>query len=278
MTERTIIEILEGVETSDGAGVRLKRIINHNIIEKTDPFLLLDFFGSDNPDEYIAGFPWHPHRGIETVTYMIAGEVQHEDSLGNRGVIKGGDLQWMTAGSGIIHQEMPKVTNGLMKGFQLWVNLPAEYKMTKPRYQEYPADTIPFIKTGNTIIKIIAGKYSGTEGPVKGVFIQPLYLDISLGVNSELLIPIENDYNSFAYIFEGSGFFEDSTIVQNGNLLIFSKGNSVKFKTESSSIRFILVAGKPLNETVAWQGPIVMNTQEELDTAFKELREDKFIK
>lgn len=278
MKKRKISKIINGTETSDGAGVKLTRIISQSVMKETDPFLMLDFFGSDNPDEYMAGFPWHPHRGIETVTYMIAGEVQHEDSLGNKGVIKAGDVQWMTAGSGIIHQEMPHVTDGLMKGFQLWVNLPAEYKMTKPRYQEYSAETIPVIKTGNTIIKIIAGKYSGTEGPVKGVFIQPLYLDISLGKNSELSIPIENDLNSFAYIFEGSGFFEDSTSVQNGNLLIFSNGNSVKFKTESSSIRFILVAGKPLNETIAWQGPIVMNTQEELDTAFKELREDKFIK
>ncbi len=278
MPERKINKVTRGIETSDGAGVRLTRIISQSVIKETDPFLMLDFFGSDNPDEYIAGFPWHPHRGIETVTYMLAGEVQHEDSLGNKGVIKAGDVQWMTAGSGIIHQEMPQLRDGLMKGFQLWVNLPAEHKMTKPSYQEYSSDTIPIIKTGDTIIKIIAGDYEGTKGPVKGVFIQPLFLDINLGINSKISIPIDNEYNSFAYIFEGKGVVEDSTTVQNGNLLIFSKGSFVSFETESSSIRFILVAGKPLNEPVAWQGPIVMNTQDELNIAFKEIREDNFIK
>lgn len=278
MSEGKIRKITEGIETTDGAGVKLTRLISQNVMKETDPFLMLDFFGSDKPAEYIAGFPWHPHRGIETVTYMLAGEVEHEDSLGNKGVIKAGDVQWMTAGSGIIHQEMPKVKNGLMKGFQLWVNLPAEHKMTAPRYQEYSSDTIPRITKGNTEIKIIAGDYEGITGPVRGMYMRPLYLDINLDKNSDILIPINKSYNSFAYILEGSGFFENDSLIQNGKLVIFSKGESVKVITGNDSIRFILVAGKPLNEPIAWQGPIVMNTQEELNTAFKELREDRFIK
>jgi redox-sensitive bicupin YhaK (pirin superfamily) len=209
---------------------------------------------------------------------MIEGEVQHEDSLGNKGVIKGGDVQWMTAGSGIIHQEMPHVTNGLMKGFQLWVNLPANQKMSKPRYQEYSSDTIPLIKSNNTKIKVIAGDYEGIQGPVKGLYMQPLYMDIELGSNSELTIPVEENYSSFAYIFEGEGFFAGNTNVSEGKLVIFTEGDSVKIQTKSTRIRFIFVAGKPLKEPIAWQGPIVMNTQKELNTAFRELREDTFIK
>ena len=278
MKERKISKITEGIETSDGAGVRLNRIISQNLMKETDPFLMLDFFGSNDPDEYIAGFPWHPHRGIETVTYMLNGEVQHEDSMGNKGVIKGGDIQWMTAGSGIVHQEMPKVTDGLMKGFQLWVNLPAEYKMSKPEYQDYSADKIPFIENEGAKVKIIAGEFSGIKGPVKGNFIQPLYLDIELDINSKLLIPLKNEYNAFAYIFKGNGYFSENKIVSEGKLIIFSKGDSINIQTKDENIRLILVAGKPINEPIAWQGPIVMNTQEELITAYKELREDKFIK
>lgn len=277
MAIRKISNIYEGAETSDGAGVKLKRIINQNIMKETDPFLLLDFFGSNDPDEYIAGFPWHPHRGIETVTYMLDGEVQHEDSLGNKGVIGSGDIQWMTAGSGIIHQEMPHVTDGLMKGFQLWVNLPAEQKMTSPRYQEYSSKLIPEIKTKGTRIKVIAGNYKNTEGPVKGLFMQPLYLDIELGINSDIKIPIEKTYNSFAYVFKGEGQFSND-IISEGKLAVFTKGDSVSITTKEKGIRFILVAGEPLHEPIAWQGPIVMNTHEELDIAFKELREDTFIK
>lgn len=278
MSERRISKILVGTETSDGAGVRLRRIIDQRVMKETDPFLLLDFFGSEDPDEYIAGFPWHPHRGIETVTYMIEGEVHHEDSLGNGGVIKGGDVQWMTAGSGIIHQEMPHVTNGMMKGFQLWVNLPANQKMSKPRYQEYSSEIIPLIKNGDTKVKVIAGDFKGTQGPVKGLYMQPLYLDIKLGPHSELTIPIDNNYSSFAYVFEGEGFFPEDTIISEGKLVIFTEGDSVKIQTKTSGIRFIFVAGKPLNEAIAWQGPIVMNTQEELKAAFRELKEDIFIK
>ncbi len=278
MKERKISRITEGIETSDGAGVKLSRIISQSLMKETDPFLMLDFFGSENPDEYIAGFPWHPHRGIETVTYMLNGKVQHEDSMGNKGVIKGGDIQWMTAGSGIVHQEMPKVTDGLMKGFQLWVNLPSEHKMTNPEYQDYSADEIPIIKTDKSKIKVIAGEFSGIKGPVIGNFMQPLYLDIELDVNSELSIPLESNYNSFVYIFEGKGYFSEKKIVTEGNLIIFSEGDFIKLQTKDENIRFILVAGKPINEPIAWQGPIVMNTQEELNTAFKELREDKFIK
>jgi quercetin 2,3-dioxygenase len=278
MQERKISKITEGTETSDGAGVKLSRIISQSLMNETDPFLMLDFFGSDNPDEYIAGFPWHPHRGIETVTYMLEGEVKHEDSLGNNGVIKSGDVQWMTAGSGIIHQEMPKVTDGLMKGFQLWVNLPAEHKMTYPQYQEYSSEEIPIIKTDKSKIKVIAGDFSGIKGPVIGKFMQPLYLDIELDINSEISIPIESSYNTFAYIFKGRGNFSDNTVVSEGKLIIFEKGDFVKIQTKNENIRFILIAGEPIHEPIAWQGPIVMNTREELNTAFKELREDKFIK
>jgi quercetin 2,3-dioxygenase len=278
MSERKISRILEGVNTSDGAGVQLKRIISQNIMKETDPFLMLDFFGSDNPDEYIAGFPWHPHRGIETVTYMLKGKVEHEDSLGNKGIISSGDIQWMTAGSGIIHQEMPQVTNGQMKGFQLWVNLPAEHKMTEPGYQEYSSATIPVSKSGKNTIKIIAGNFKGTKGSVTGLFMQPLYLDIQMGKNSELTVPVEEGFNSFVYIFEGAAYFSDSEENSNGELIIFTDGDSIRIKTETSGSRFILLAGKPLNEPIAWQGPIVMNSQEQLKTAFKELREDTFIK
>lgn len=278
MKEREISKITEGTETSDGAGVKLSRIISQGLMKETDPFLMLDFFGSDDPDEYIAGFPWHPHRGIETVTYMLEGEVKHEDSLGNSGVIKSGDVQWMTAGSGIIHQEMPRVTDGLMKGFQLWVNLPAEYKMTNPEYQEYSSDEIPVIKTENSNIKIIAGDFSGVKGPVIGKFMQPFYLDVELNRNSELSIPIESSYTTFIYIYKGKGYFSESTAASEGKLIIFKKGDFIKIQTKNENIRFILVAGRAIEEPIAWNGPIVMNTQEELKTAFKELREDSFIK
>lgn len=278
MSERKVVQSLEGIKTSDGAGVKLTRIINQNNMKKTDPFLMLDFFGSDDPDEYSAGFPWHPHRGIETVTYMLDGEVEHEDSLGNRGTIGRGDVQWMTAGSGIIHQEMPHITNGKMRGFQLWVNLPAEHKMTEPRYQEYTSDVIPLIKTGNNTIKIIAGNFQNKKGPVTGLFMQPLYLDIHLGTHSQVSIPVENGFNAFAYIFEGEGIFSVNQKFGEGKLLIFSDGNTISVKTGNKQIRFIFAAGPPLNQPVAWQGPIVMNTQDQLITAFRELREDTFIK
>jgi quercetin 2,3-dioxygenase len=278
MPERKVTKIYEGIDTSDGAGVKLKRLISQENMKETDPFLMLDFFGSDDPDEYIAGFPWHPHRGIETVTYMLEGKVQHEDSLGNKGIIERGDIQWMTAGSGIIHQEMPQISEGLMKGFQLWVNLPAKHKMTVPRYQEYSSDLIPVIKTEKSKIKVIAGSFENIEGPVKGLYMQPLYLDIELDANSELSVPVDEKFNTFAYIIEGTGYFSDMEKVSKGKLLIFTDGDTVSIKTKTDGIRFILVAGKPLNEPIAWQGPIVMNTQEELNTAFRELREDTFIK
>ena len=204
--------------------------------------------------------------------------MQHEDSLGNKGVIKGGDLQWMTAGSGIIHQEMPKVTDGLMKGFQLWVNLPADQKMTTPGYQEYSADRIPIVEDEKMKVKVISGRFGNNEGPVKGNYIQPLFLDIELNKNSEITIPVENDHNLFTYIFKGEGFFGDEQKVQAGKLVIFSQGDSVRIRTATSRVRLLLIAGKPLKEPVAWRGPIVMNTEEELDMAFRELQEDSFIK
>jgi len=278
---RKISKILTARPTLEGAGVKLKRVFGYYEMPLLDPFLLLDNFGSDKVDDYIAGFPWHPHRGIETVTYMLAGEVEHGDSLGNRGVIYSGDVQWMTAGSGIVHQEMPKRFDGEMRGFQLWVNLPRSHKMIDPRYRDVRGDTIPeFSPHPNVKVKIISGQMNETKGPVQDLVVDTEYFDIAISPNSEFEVITKSDYKTFAFVFEGSGYFdaEKKQKIKADHLAIFEDGDRVKVNTEADPVHFLFVSGKPLNEPIAWRGPIVMNTDEELMLAFQEYRNGTFIK
>jgi redox-sensitive bicupin YhaK (pirin superfamily) len=279
---RKIAHRIQGHMTSDGAGVRLRRIFGFNEEGIFDPFLLLDYFGSDNPHDYIAGFPWHPHRGMETVTYMLEGKVEHGDSLGNKGIIGKGDIQWMTAGKGIIHQEMPKPEDdSRMFGFQLWINLPASKKMMNPHYQEIKGADVPEIQMKSGVsIKVIAGSYESVTGPVSDVITDPTYFDVSLPSNTNFLLPVQPDYTAFVVVFEGEGYFDEieSNAMKTGEVALLKDGMQVKVTTHSSHVRFLLVSGKPIGEPVAWRGPIVMNTEEELELAFKELREGNFIK
>jgi quercetin 2,3-dioxygenase len=280
-TNRKISRIIHGQATSDGAGVRLTRIFGFYEQGLLDPFLLLDFFGSDNPDDYIAGFPWHPHRGMETVTYMLDGKVEHSDSMGNSGVIGKGDIQWMTAGSGIIHQEMPQYTGGRIGGFQLWVNLPAADKMIAPRYQDIPAQKVPIVNLENGItVKILAGAFNGTRGPVENIIADPDYFDVMMPENIEFIIPVNPEYTVFAYLYEGTVQFDESSThpMRAGQGALFGKGPQVWAKTGASKARFILISGQPIGEPIAWRGPVVMNTEAELNVAFKEIREENFIK
>ena len=278
---RRIKQILKSTPTMEGAGVRLKRVFGYHQVPLFDPFLLLDHFGSGNPDDYIKGFPWHPHRGIETVTYMIRGAVEHGDSIGNTGVINSGDIQWMTAGNGIIHQEMPKVYEGMMQGFQLWVNLPSNHKMIDPRYRGIRADQIPIISLENDItIKIISGKVKKAIGPVRDLVVNVEYLDVSIPANIQFNHPVMNDYKAFVYIFEGNGFFDEHSnkLIERGNCIIYKDGDKIRIKAGDQGIRFLLISGKPIGETIAWSGPIVMNTQEELAIAYEEYQNGTFIK
>ena len=270
-------KILERQLTLEGAGVKLKRVLGNDKNSTLDPFLLLDHFGSDNPEDYVKGFPWHPHRGMETVTYMWTGEVEHGDSMGNKGVIKSGDVQWMTAGSGIIHQEMPQKYDGLMQGFQLWVNLPAKKKMVDPKYRGIKRKQIPTIQKGGLKIKVIAGRVDGTEGPVRDLAIDIEYFDVELaaaGKAFEHATP--RNHTVFAYVVDGSIEVHKKKILQ-GQCAVFGEGDSVKIDSANGT-RFLFVSGEPLKEPVAWRGPIVMSTQEELDKAFEELESGTFIK
>jgi redox-sensitive bicupin YhaK (pirin superfamily) len=278
---RSIALLLTGKPTIEGAGVRLNRVFGHPEVPRFDPFLLLDDFGSDNPDDYIAGFPWHPHRGIETVTYMLSGEVEHGDSLGNEGVIRAGDVQWMTAGSGIIHQEMPQRLESRLRGFQLWTNLPAASKMMAPRYRDVAADTIPEVSPHSGLrIKIIAGEVVGVRGPVQDVVVEPEYLDVTLEPGADLEHPTPPDYTAFAYAIEGRGKIGPNGTHElgRGQLALFTHGSSVLARASDVPFRFLLVTGRRLGEPVAWSGPIVMNSREELATAFREYQEGSFIK
>lgn len=278
---RKVKAILRSRATSDGAGVKLKRVFSHGEVELTDPFLLLDFFGSENPDDYIRGFPWHPHRGIETITYMLKGEVNHEDSMGNSGTIESGDCQWMTAGSGIIHQEMPNRVEGAMMGFQLWANLPSGDKMMHPRYRDIKEADIPEVITKNRVrVKIICGELDGTVGPVREIVTEPEYLDVTVPPNSEFRHSVKRGHTVFAYIFGGQGYFGDDSenIIQTDHLVIFEDGDEVVVTSADCNLRFLLISGKPINEPIAWYGPIVMNTEEELNQAFREYRDGTFIK
>ncbi|MEI6276780.1 MAG: pirin family protein [Prolixibacteraceae bacterium] len=280
-TNRKISRIIHGQPTSDGAGVRLNRIFGFYEQGQLDPFLMLDYFGSENPDDYISGFPWHPHRGIETVTYMLDGRVEHSDSMGNSGVIGKGDIQWMTAGSGIIHQEMPQNTGGRMGGFQLWVNLPASSKMIAPRYQDIPASKVQMVTLLNGVmVKVLAGTFQGTRGPVENIIADPDYFDVEMPENTEFITPVNADYTVFAYLYEGTALFDENRTepMRAGQGALFGKGPQVKVTTGAQKARFILISGKPIGEPIAWRGPIVMNTEAELKVAFKELNEDKFIR
>jgi redox-sensitive bicupin YhaK (pirin superfamily) len=277
---RSVALLLTGKPTLEGAGVRLNRVFGHPEVPRFDPFLLLDDFGSDNPEDYIAGFPWHPHRGIETVTYMVSGEVEHSDSLGNKGVIGPGDVQWMTAGSGIVHQEMPQHAEDRLRGFQLWINLPAVAKMVAPRYREVLADTIPVVSPHDGIkIKLIAGVVVGIRGPGKVFVADPEYLDITLQPGADLEHPTTPDHTVFAYAVDGRGDIGPNAghTLERGQLALFTPGDSVQARTRDVPFRFLLVSGKPLGETVAWSGPIVMNTREELAEAFRQYQDGTFI-
>jgi len=278
---RKINRIIKGQATTDGAGVKLTRILGHNTQDILDPFLMLDFFGSDNPDDFMAGFPSHPHRGIETVTYMLDGKVEHSDSMGNRGVIGKGDIQWMTAGSVIIHEEMPKYEQEKMHGFQLWVNLPSSLKMTAPRYQNIPASKIPLVELKNkTRVKVLAGTFQGIRGPVENIIADPEYFDIEMPEHAELVIPVAADHTVFSFLYEGSAGFDENlnNSLRAGEGALFGQGENVRVQTGASKAKFILIAGKPIGESIAWNGPIVMNTEEELMIAFRELRNGDFIK
>lgn len=272
-------KLLRAHQALEGAGVKLKRVFGYDTRIETDPFLLLDHFGSNYPEDYLAGFPWHPHRGIETVTYMIDGIVEHGDSLGNTGVIGPGDVQWMTAGSGIIHQEMPKAHNGLMYGFQLWVNLPKIHKMTSPRYREIKTSDIPIIEKPESMLKIISGRYKKTHGAVQDLFAEILYFDIKIWPNSNFTYEVNEEYNCMSYVYDGEVQFPGrEDFVRSHELVLFEKGNQIEMKSGADGARLLLLGGKPLNEKIAWKGPIVMNTEEELDEAFEEFYNGNFIK
>ncbi|MGB7968141.1 MAG: pirin family protein [Methanobacterium sp.] len=284
---RKVIEIIDPVYVMEGAGVKLKRSIATQKLDYLDPFLLFDHFGSDDPEDYIAGFPMHPHRGIETVTYLLDGVVKHEDSMGNLGILEKDDVQWMTSGSGIIHEEMPRPYNGKMEGFQLWVNLPSKLKMTTPRYQEIKSSRIPEIKSEDgTIIKIIAGEIRGIKGAVNEIFTDPTYLDVTIPAGSSFEQSIKPGHTTFAYVFEGEGTFEDldpkyeenETTVHATKLIIFGDGDYIKAKSKKQPFRFLLISGKPLNEPIARYGPFVMNTREEIEQAIEDLQNHEFVK
>ncbi|MDJ0765251.1 MAG: pirin family protein [Myxococcota bacterium] len=279
-TERKVSTVLKGHPTIEGAGVRLHRVFGFNEVPLFDPFLLLDAFGSANPEDYRAGFPWHPHRGIETISYVLNGDVNHGDSMGNQGTIGSGDVQWMTAGSGIIHQEMPKGdSQGRMRGFQLWANLPASHKMMQPRYRELKAGQIPTIERPNgEEIRVIAGEIDTVRGPMEEIIIEPEYFDIRLPKDVRFTHPTRRGHTVFAYVYEGQCTADQSTVLPSNHIALFEDGDQIQLKAGTDGARFILVSGKPLGEPVAWQGPIVMNTKDELRIAFEEYQHGTFVK
>jgi len=279
--QRSVAQVLAAKETIEGAGVRLHRAFGYNELPLFDPFLMLDDFRAKHPKDYLAGFPWHPHRGIETVTYMLDGRVEHGDSMGNAGSINAGDVQWMTAGSGIIHQEMPKPVDGRMGGFQLWVNLPRAHKMHKPRYQEVKQVQIPVAEPqAGVSIKVICGTVAGVQGPVKEIVADPEYLDVTLGADTGYVHPVRIGYTAAAYVIGGTGSFDPAggNELLNRSMLLFSDGQKIRVKSSAAGVRFLFFSGKPIREPIAWGGPIVMNTQEELALAFFEYRNGTFIR
>jgi redox-sensitive bicupin YhaK (pirin superfamily) len=299
MSIRPVKQIVQSTPTVEGAGVKLRRAFGFGDTRELDPFLLFDDFRNDRPNDYLAGFPWHPHRGIETITYVLAGEVEHGDSLGNRGTLGAGDVQWMTAGSGILHQEMPRGDGqGRMHGFQLWANLPKSLKMTRPRYQDVSARDVPeVVDDDGTRVRVVCGSFWGQRGPVEGVAADPRYLDVWVPPNRRRTLPVETSRHAFAYVFEGSGSFRDASAPHgvlteavdgtetvrraeagDRSLVLFDRGDEVVVQAGEQGIRFLLVSGTPLEEPVAWHGPIVMNTEDELRLAMAELRSGTFIK
>jgi len=299
MSIRPIKQVLQSKPTVEGAGVKLRRAFGFGNTTEFDPFLLFDDFRNESPEDYVAGFPWHPHRGIETITYVLAGTVAHGDSLGNRGSLGAGDVQWMTAGSGILHQEMPKGDpQGRMHGFQLWANLPSSLKMTAPRYQDVAARDVPeVVDDDGTRVRVVCGNFWGKTGPVEGVAADPRYLDVFVPPGQRKRLPVETSRHAFAYVFEGSGTFRDASdprevrtervggndrggagAAENRSLVLFDTGDEVAVQAGDKGIRFLLVSGKPIEEPVAWYGPIVMNTQDQLRQAYTELRDGTFIK
>jgi redox-sensitive bicupin YhaK (pirin superfamily) len=298
-TIRKIRKVWKSKPTIEGAGVHLQRVFGNNHVPQLDPFLLLDDFRSNNPAHYLKGFPWHPHRGIETITYVLQGDVEHGDSIGNSGVISSGDVQWMTAGSGIIHQEMPKGDKrGTMSGFQLWANLPASHKMMDPRYRDVKSHQIPEValKDGAKV-KVICGKVNGVEGPARDIVTDPEYLDVTVPAEATFAHPVRHGYNAFAYVIQGEGYFDQnrdsyahevigtnyfdfkrSCLCDNGTIVLYDEGDEVSVTAGGNRVRFLLASGRPIGEPVAWYGPIVMNTQEELKTAFEEFQSGSFIK
>ena len=278
MQLRRIDKVIRPVSVMEGAGVKLIRTIASRELDYLDPFLLLDHFGSDNPEDYLPGFPMHPHRGIETVTYMLAGKIDHKDSLGNAGTIIAGDVQWMTSGGGIMHEEMPAPVEGKMAGFQLWVNLPSELKLSDPSYREISSYDIPEVEIGfNTKIRVIAGKAGNTWGPVNKIAVKPLYLDVSLKSETVFKHNITPGHNAFAYIFEGACNI-DGIAVDSPSLVVFIDGDYIEMKTGNRPARFLLVAGEPLHEPIARYGPFVMNTQAEIQQALRDLQSGTFVK
>jgi redox-sensitive bicupin YhaK (pirin superfamily) len=299
MSIRPVKRLVKSQPTLEGAGVQLRRAFGFGKTDDFDPFLLLDDFRNDRPEFYRAGFPWHPHRGIETITYVLAGTVEHGDSMGNQGVISAGDVQWMTAGSGIIHQEMPKGDrSGRMHGFQLWANLPAALKMTPPRYQEVKsADVAEVVDDDGTRVRIVCGTFWGKKGPVDGIATDPIYVDVSVPPGKKKSLPVDTRHHAFAYVFGGEGKFCNASgplavptegvgwadvtppaEADNRSLVLFDGGDEVTVQAGQDGIRFLLCSGKPLEEPVAWYGPIVMNTQEQLQRAFDELERGTFLK
>jgi quercetin 2,3-dioxygenase len=287
---RPVERVIDPQPVIEGAGVRLKRSIATATLDYLDPFLLFDHFGSDDPEDYLAGFPWHPHRGIETVTYMLSGEVDHRDSIGNAGAIGAGDVQWMTAGGGIMHEEMPRAPEvGRMEGFQLWVNLPAELKMTKPRYQDLSAAQIPEVRREDgAVIRVIAGEVDGVSGAVSEIYAEPEYLDVSLPAGAGFVQPVPGGHAALAYVFAGEGRFGvgcdlgyrgdlDGALLGAPRMAIFGDGDEVRVQADGSAVRFLLVSGKPLGEPIARYGPFVMNTREELQLALRDLQNDAFV-
>lgn len=297
---RKIKKIWKSQPTIEGAGVHLRRVFGNHDVPALDPFLLLDDFRSENPADFLAGFPWHPHRGMETITYVLDGDIEHGDSMGNKGDISAGDIQWMTAGSGIIHQEMPKGNSkGQMLGFQLWANLPAKDKMMPPRYRGIKRNDIPVVKTSQgASVRVIAGDIEGVKGPVTDIVTDPTYLDVELPANKTFTYPVTDGHTVFAYVIDGEGYFDyDRELFShdtvgnnyfdmkppcacgNGTLALYERdGNNISITTTHQSVRFLLISGKPLNEPIAWYGPIVMNTQDELRVAFDEYRAGIFVK
>lgn len=280
-TTRAVQRISPSRKTIEGAGVQLRRAFSNAEVPLFDPFLLLDDFHSDDPEDYVDGFPWHPHRGIETVTYMISGTVEHGDSLGNKGIIGSGDIQWMTAGSGIIHQEMPQRTAGTLWGLQLWANLPARNKLMNPRYRDIRSQDVPEFKTPEGVcIKVIAGSVNGIRGPVRDIVTDPEYLDVEIPAGIESDHAVKRGHTALAYVLKGKGFFDPARgrEIAAEHVVLFEDGDQISAAAGKDGLRFVLISGRPIKEPVAWSGPIVMNTEEELALAFEQYRNGTFIK